>query len=285
MSVSNSNGHVTDQQITSSLRTLLKDVDLQTTTEKMLRKKLEAEFNTDLTSKKALIRAEVEKYLNDGDEAADVKEEDVDEDELSEPDVEQPQARGSGFGSILSPEMQEFLGLESLPRTQVVSRIWAYIKEHNLQDPSNKRRIVLDPALARLFTSPLDMFNMNKQLSRHVKTADAGSSAPVKRSNPSVKKPASKKPRGEASAGKGGGGGLAKPVKLSDELADFLGAPEMARTQIVKVMWQYFKEKELMDPSDRRWVIADAPLKALFGLDRFQGFSLSKLISPHVCKD
>ena len=45
------------------------------------------------------------------------------------------------FGSILSEAMQEFLGAESMPRTEVVKRLWAYIKEHELQDPKNKRKI------------------------------------------------------------------------------------------------------------------------------------------------
>jgi chromatin remodeling complex protein RSC6 len=41
--------------------------------------------------------------------------------------------RASQFGSGLSPEMQAFLGVESLPRTQVVKRIWEYVKGKGLQ--------------------------------------------------------------------------------------------------------------------------------------------------------
>jgi upstream activation factor subunit UAF30 len=50
----------------------------------------------------------------------------------------------------------------------VVKQLWVYIKEHELQNPKDKRKIVLDDALGRLFKPPLNMFNMNKQLSRHV---------------------------------------------------------------------------------------------------------------------
>ena len=39
------------------------------------------------------------------------------------------------------------------------------------KDPSNRRKIVLDDKLATIFTHPVDMFSMNKQLSRHVKSA------------------------------------------------------------------------------------------------------------------
>ena len=79
----------------------------------------------------------------------------------------------SAFGSILSEPMQEFLGQESMPRTEVVKRLWAYIKEHELQDPKNKRKIRCDAALLKLFKPPLDMFKMNKQLSKHVFAAGA----------------------------------------------------------------------------------------------------------------
>ena len=51
---------------------------------------------------------------------------------------------------------------------QVVKRLWEYIKAHDLQNPKDKRKIVLDEQLGTLFKPPLNMLNMNKQLSRHV---------------------------------------------------------------------------------------------------------------------
>lgn len=51
---------------------------------------------------------------------------------------------------------------------QVVKKLWEYIKENNLQNPKNKRKIILDDKLKKIFKPPLDMFNMNKQLSKHV---------------------------------------------------------------------------------------------------------------------
>ena len=53
---------------------------------------------------------------------------------------------------------------------QVVRAMWDYIKANNLQNPKNKRKILLDEKLSTLFKSPLDMFSMNSQLSRHVYT-------------------------------------------------------------------------------------------------------------------
>ncbi|PNH01784.1 Protein TRI1, partial [Tetrabaena socialis] len=150
-----------DEQIIERLRALLAKSDLQTTTEKMLRKKLEEEFQMELLDKKPMIRQEVERYLAEqGDE----------EEEDEEEDGENAAPRGSSLGSWLSEPLQAFLGEESLPRTQVVKRLWEYIRANNLQDPRDKRKILLDAKLKTLFTSPLTMFSMNTQLSRHCKT-------------------------------------------------------------------------------------------------------------------
>ncbi|KAF5951816.1 hypothetical protein HYC85_009760 [Camellia sinensis] len=52
----------------------------------------------------------------------------------------------------VSPEMQAFLGgVSEIPRTQVLKQIWAYIKQHNLQDPQNRKIIVCDEKLKNIF--------------------------------------------------------------------------------------------------------------------------------------
>ncbi|XP_059647863.1 uncharacterized protein LOC132294134 [Cornus florida] len=52
----------------------------------------------------------------------------------------------------VSPEMRDFLGgVPEIPRTQALKQIWAYIKEHNLQDPENKKIVVCDENLKKIF--------------------------------------------------------------------------------------------------------------------------------------
>ncbi|XP_057788170.1 protein TRI1-like [Salvia miltiorrhiza] len=52
----------------------------------------------------------------------------------------------------VSPDMQAFLGgATEIPRTQVLKEIWAYIKQHNLQDPADKKVIVCDEKLKKIF--------------------------------------------------------------------------------------------------------------------------------------
>jgi upstream activation factor subunit UAF30 len=60
-----------------------------------------------------------------------------------------------------------------MSRPQVVKRLWEYIREHNLQDPQNRKHILCDARLTAVFRcSVLDMFKMNKLLSQHVKARD-----------------------------------------------------------------------------------------------------------------
>ena len=54
---------------------------------------------------------------------------------------------------------------------QVVKHLWAYIKEKGLQDPKDGRRIILDDKLSTIFPgTSVNMFKMNKHLSKHCKT-------------------------------------------------------------------------------------------------------------------
>jgi upstream activation factor subunit UAF30 len=69
-----------------------------------------------------------------------------------------------------SKELAEVVGSEALPRSEVTKRIWAYIKEHNLQNPENKREIIADGKLRPIFgADKLDMFQMTKAVNQHLK--------------------------------------------------------------------------------------------------------------------
>ena len=69
-----------------------------------------------------------------------------------------------------SKELAAVVGSEPLPRPEVVSKVWDYIKTHKLQDPQNKREIMADEKLQAVFgKNRVTMFEMNKHLAQHLK--------------------------------------------------------------------------------------------------------------------
>ncbi|WP_028966590.1 SWIB/MDM2 domain-containing protein [Sphingomonas phyllosphaerae] len=69
-----------------------------------------------------------------------------------------------------SAELGAVVGNEKLPRSQVISKVWDYIKSNNLQNPENKREILADDKLKKVFgKDKCTMFEMNKYISQHVK--------------------------------------------------------------------------------------------------------------------
>ena len=71
----------------------------------------------------------------------------------------------------LSAELEAVVGAGPLPRTEVVKKLWGYIKKNNLQNPANKRNILADDKLKAIFggKGEVTMFEMTKLVSAHMK--------------------------------------------------------------------------------------------------------------------
>jgi chromatin remodeling complex protein RSC6 len=69
-----------------------------------------------------------------------------------------------------SKELAAIVGSSPLPRTEVVSKVWEYIKANDLQNPENKREILADDKLQAVFggKSKVSMFEMNKYFAQHL---------------------------------------------------------------------------------------------------------------------
>lgn len=68
-----------------------------------------------------------------------------------------------------SKELGAVVGTKPLPRTEVVSKVWEYIKTNKLQNPKNGREILADDKLQKVFgTDKVTMFEMNKHFSKHL---------------------------------------------------------------------------------------------------------------------
>lgn len=79
----------------------------------------------------------------------------------------------AAFMKALQPSdaLAEVVGSKPLPRTEVVKKLWVYIKKNKLQDTKNKRNINADAALKAVFAGKktVNMFEMTKLVSKHLK--------------------------------------------------------------------------------------------------------------------
>ncbi|KAL4180233.1 hypothetical protein AMTRI_Chr13g91110 [Amborella trichopoda] len=233
---------VSDSELVERLKEFLSTADLNTTTNSTVRKHLENEFGVDLSEKKAFIRDQINLYFDSlegneetKEEGRDPSESEGEEDRAVEEEEEKGKGSkrrmskdkkrtgGGGFSKPcgLSPELQAFMGVSVLPRTEVelrkgpdvsvpkvkpdvsvpkvkrqkqekgqggkgsallaplplsdalikfigtgenalprsevIKRIWNHIKQNELQDPSDKRRIICDKKLKELLE--VDTFN------------------------------------------------------------------------------------------------------------------------------
>jgi upstream activation factor subunit UAF30 len=89
----------------------------------------------------------------------------------------QPKTRGGGKANALQKPLQPSEELAAvvggptpLSRSEAVSKVWDYIKARNLQNPENRREILADDALRKVFgKDKVTMFEMNKHLAQHLK--------------------------------------------------------------------------------------------------------------------
>ena len=69
----------------------------------------------------------------------------------------------------VSSELAEVVGKGPMPRSEVVKKLWAYIKKNDLQNPKNKRNIMADDKLQPIFgKKEVSMFEMTKLVSKHL---------------------------------------------------------------------------------------------------------------------
>ncbi|KAL7413628.1 hypothetical protein BDY24DRAFT_59978 [Mrakia frigida] len=78
------------------------------------------------------------------------------------------------------------------------------------------------------------------------------------------------------------GGAFNKEMGLSEALQAVVGGDRMSRPQTVKKIWEYVKERDLQDASDKRYILCDDTLQAVFKVPKVHMFTMNKLLSKHI---
>ncbi len=97
--------------------------------------------------------------------------------------------------------------------------------------------------------------------------------APAKKATKSAAKSAAVKAPRKAAVGN---------LTPSAELAAVIGDGKVARTEVIKKLWDYIKANNLQDATNKRAINADAKLKAVFGKDQVTMFELAGIVGKHV---
>ncbi|XP_020582305.1 uncharacterized protein LOC110025946 [Phalaenopsis equestris] len=193
-----------------------------------------------------------------------------------------PKRRGGpgGLSKIcgVSPELQVIVGEPKMARTEIVKKLWSYIRKYNLQDPNNKRKIICNDELRLLFeTDSTDMFKMNKLLAKHIIPLE-----PAKEPNSDSKRLKQCNKEVDVSLETQASQYL---VVISDTLADFfgMGEREILQSEALKRVWDYIKAKRLED-SMNNMILCDTKLQQLFGCESLFASDVSEMLARHLFK-
>ena len=73
-------------------------------------------------------------------------------------------------GGALAGELAEIVGRGTMSRAEVTKRLWDYVRANNLQDPANRREIIADDKLRRVFgRDRVSMFEMSQLIQPHLR--------------------------------------------------------------------------------------------------------------------
>lgn len=75
---------------------------------------------------------------------------------------------------------------------------------------------------------------------------------------------------------------LMKPLTPQGPLAALVGSSPLPRAEVVKKVWDHIKANKLQKATDKRTIVADAKLKAIFGKDECTMFEMNKYIAQYL---
>ncbi|KAK4445060.1 upstream activation factor subunit spp27 [Podospora aff. communis PSN243] len=255
---------------------ILSAADLQTVTRKKIRQGLEAAIDKDLSDQKDAIKSLIEARF----------------DAVSSKATQAIPTPPSGTAGDVSPKLETNGGS---PSDEADAGADGEI-EVSLQPAKKKqkRESSSEDADARLAA---ELQAQENRLSRGPRTRGGATGKAAKPAKAKAKKPkkkSEKRARSDDESDAGGdsdasgkpkrkaGGGFQKPFNLSYPLQEVCGEAQLSRPQVVKKLWEYIKGNELQDPNDKRQIVCDDKLQAIFKQGRVDMFQMNKLLGNQL---
>lgn len=272
---------------------LVPTVDLETMTTKQFIANLSKDMGgVDFSSKRKFIKRSLTEILDAMDDSDDGNDSDSSEEEAKEPPKKK---RRGGLTAVkeISEELASFLGKgKEMARTEVVKGLWDYIKANKLQNPKDKREIILDDKMKALFNiDRFTMFQMNKYIGSHIHPFKKVNLDELSENSKKKKQEAAERRKAKMEAKKAGKKnsnvtrkpGTQAPYRLSDELVAVVGKEILPRPQVTQKLWLYIKKHGLQNPKDKREIICDKLLKPIMqNQEKVTIFTMNKFISKHL---
>lgn len=313
-----------DAELRDAALRILRSYDLEKTTFRMLMKMLAEQFDIaqeDMVLKKKFVRSVVDRFLDEGQEELEeikmtsAKKSNKRKSTATPAEDKPVKLTGLEKAVVLCDSLAKFIGEKIVPRSQINKKIAAYAKEHGLKDPDDGRKMHCDDDLREaLGVDSFTFFTLSKIVSGLVHKVDESNEEMVQLAkeveekfleekkakkaeeiaNGTAPKKAKKKQttKGQAAKGQTSKGDTPKrpspftiPMKLSDDLVAICGEAEMSRTDVMKRIWDHIKAQNLQDPKDRRTILCDDKLKAVFnGVESVQHMGMAKYLNAHLTK-
>ncbi|KAI0566826.1 hypothetical protein FGB62_5g265 [Gracilaria domingensis] len=305
-----------EETLTEAINEILRNNDLERITLRMVMSMLSDKFDlppAQLNEQKSLVRSKIDDFLASfqGDElqsdqpstSAGSKR----KSSASEPKPPKPvKLTGLERAVVLAEPLANFMGETVISRSHIPKRISAYAKKHDLNDPSDRRRILCDDALkAALSVDSFTYFSLAKVVSglvlkpedcdEHIQELAKKCEEKIIQEkiirkqkealNPPQPRPAKRPKQVKSDPDRPRKTAFSKPMQLSDALSAVCGETQLSRTDVVKKIWQYIRENELKDPDDGKRILCDEKLMAIFdGSKTVSNMGIAKYLSAHMTK-
>ncbi|KAL8898039.1 MAG: hypothetical protein Q9207_006901 [Kuettlingeria erythrocarpa] len=268
----------TEAEYVKLIDVILKSSDLNTISEKRIRKGLQEAVNYDLTPQKdvikPLIMARFDKFVA----------------EQTEPPQTNGHVEKGKQDSSVSPETIRPTASPCATRVQKIESVGtddlSEVVEAATPKKKRKRSPVDDDAA---FAAKLQAEENGR--SRSTRAGGPKKTASVKKRKTPKKKTADRINAADDSDLEGEpvekkvnrSGGFHKPLNLSAPLSSLLdGEVQLSRPQTVKRIWEYVRAHDLQEPNDKRWIRCDDAMRAVFKAERVNMFTMNKLLAQNL---
>lgn len=270
-----------DAVIRREMQVLIKNIDIESVSIKKFIKTLSANLKVNLKPKKDFIKTTLTELLDEMEESEQEQEMSSDEEEFDDSSTKKKKGGGGLQKPLkLSKPLAKFLGTKKESRPQVTKKLWDYFKEHDLQNPNDKREIFMDKTLKDIFgVDKMTMFQLGKYVSAHVEPFTPVNLKEL--SENSKKRKLEKKERKQTANKKRKS--TQPPFHLSDDMIEVVKRRILPRTKVTKYLWEYIREHDLQNPNDKREILCDDKMKKVMGgQKKVTMFSMNKFITPHL---